>query len=116
MTSIASRLTIVTTRSPLFKRGGMRLENHDFPKSGSRLFFPRRLYKPELIRICVIDLPDAAKMEGGRVLIKWLADSCPLNPQQRLKSGPCLRSHDGRYTAMPAIVEAVFSYRRSLRR
>jgi hypothetical protein len=37
--SIASRLTIVTTRSPLFIEAGHRYDNHDFPKIKSRIFF-----------------------------------------------------------------------------
>jgi hypothetical protein len=43
ITSIASRLTIVTTRSPLFIEAGRRHDNHVFPKNGREIFFAKRL-------------------------------------------------------------------------
>ena len=41
--SIASRPTIVTTRSPLFIEAGRAHQCIDFPKNGSKIFFPKRL-------------------------------------------------------------------------
>ena len=39
LASIASRLTIVTTRSPLFNEAGQADHYTRFPKNGSKIFF-----------------------------------------------------------------------------
>jgi hypothetical protein len=56
--SIASRPTIVTTRSPLFNEAGQKRENHTFPKIGTEVFSRDGWTNPPFFGFAQSDLPD----------------------------------------------------------
>jgi hypothetical protein len=66
MTSIASRLTIVTTRSPLFLEAGRRKRTMILRKTEAKSFSREGFTNWNELLICVIDLPDAASAISAR--------------------------------------------------